>query len=320
MVLLPVVTIETRNDLEQVEAWTFFTGSVGSLAITIWFMQVLWKFPSFLKRIRAENADPEVIVRLVAFQDLNRLRIVFRLMFVVPLLILACDGIRADGPHVIAKTAGAVDILSMVGGIGCVVSSVITLLIFFPRSIAREAGYATRARTHPSQMQSKSGQGPVTKSNPIAQQQQRSGDQQHQSAQSQRDASFSIQHRDMMSPGSSNFPYSPGFPRSPAITSQFQNHSIAETSSVTRPQPAHRRTMSGSPYAGTPTTPVPSDPLTGTAAQSRHPYISPATPEVGPGVHVSIQTSIRGDSTFFTRQGGGKVMLGDEELPAYIGD
>ncbi|KAG8773340.1 hypothetical protein FRC12_002571 [Ceratobasidium sp. 428] len=320
MVLLPVVTIETRNDLEQVEAWTFFTGSVGSLAVTIWFMQVLWKFPSFLKRIRAENADPEVIVRLMAFQDLNRLRVVFRLMFVVPLLILACDGIRVDGPHVIAKTAGAVDILAMVGGIGCVVSSVITLLIFFPRSIAREAGYATRARTHSSQMQSKSGHAPVTKGNPVPQQHQSAPQQQHQSVQSQRDASYSIQHREILSPGSSNFPYSPGFPRSPGIASQLQNQSIAETSSLTRPQPAHRRTMSGSPYAGSPTTPVPSDPLTGTASYSRHPYISPATPEVGPGVHVTIQTAVRGDSTYFNRQAGGKVVLGDEELPAYIGD
>ncbi|CEL58388.1 hypothetical protein RSOLAG1IB_08495 [Rhizoctonia solani AG-1 IB] len=157
IVLLPLVTLETRHDVQQVEAWTFFTGSVGSLIITLWFFRVLWKFPSFLKRIEAENAEPEVIVRLVAFQDLNRIRIFFRLMFVIPLLVLACDGIRANGPHHIAGTAGAVDILAMVGGIGCIVSSVITLLIFFPRSIAREQGYDTRARTRShSAMQSRS--------------------------------------------------------------------------------------------------------------------------------------------------------------------
>ncbi|KAF8748686.1 hypothetical protein RHS01_10637 [Rhizoctonia solani] len=129
VVLLPLVTLETRHDLQQVEAWTFFTGSAGSLIITLWFFKVLWKFPSFLKRIEAENAEPDVIVRLVAFQDLNRIRIVFRLMFVIPLLILACDGLRSDGPHHIIGTAGAVDILAMVGGIGCIVSSVITLLV-----------------------------------------------------------------------------------------------------------------------------------------------------------------------------------------------
>ncbi|ELU44424.1 hypothetical protein AG1IA_01550 [Rhizoctonia solani AG-1 IA] len=169
VVLLPLVTLETRHDLQQVEAWTFFTGSAGIRELpwawcyffVIEFILTLlinrWKFPSFLKRIEAENAEPDVIVRLVAFQDLNRIRIVFRLMFVIPLLILACDGLRSDGPHHIIGTAGAVDILAMVGGIGCIVSSVITLLIFFPRSIAREQGYTARARTrsHPT-MQTKS--------------------------------------------------------------------------------------------------------------------------------------------------------------------
>ncbi|CAE6495168.1 unnamed protein product, partial [Rhizoctonia solani] len=157
VVLLPLVTLETRHDLQQLESWTFFAGSVGSLIITIWFFKVLWKFPSFLKRIQDENAESEVIVRLVAFQDLNRIRIIFRLMFVVPLLILACDGLKSNGPHTVSKTAGAVDILPMVAGIGCIVSSVITLLIFFPRSIAREQGYATRTRTRSqSAMQSES--------------------------------------------------------------------------------------------------------------------------------------------------------------------
>ncbi|QRV98492.1 hypothetical protein RhiJN_26511 [Ceratobasidium sp. AG-Ba] len=308
VILLPLVTIETRDQLEQVEAWTFFTGSVGSLAITLWFIQVLWKFPSFLKKIQDENADPEVIVRLVAFQDLNRLRIFFRMMFVIPLLILACDGIRADGPHVIGKTPGAVDILAMVGGIGCIVSSVITLLIFFPRSIAREAGYATRARTHTSQMQSKSGQAPATKSQPTFQQ--RSIIRQEQQAARERE--------EMRSPGSSNFPYSPGFPRSPAVVSQNQIHSLTDTTSVTRPLPAHRRTISSSLGAGSPTTPVGSDPLNAASAQPRRPF-GANTPD-GATVQVTIQTTVRGDSSYFGRPSGGTVVLGDEELPAYIGE
>ncbi|KAG8678799.1 hypothetical protein FRC09_019538 [Ceratobasidium sp. 395] len=35
----------------------------------------------------------------------------------------------------------------MLGAIGCIVSSIITLLIFFPRSIAKEAGYKPRQKT-----------------------------------------------------------------------------------------------------------------------------------------------------------------------------
>lgn len=37
--------------------------------------------------------------------DYQRLRVVFRLMFVLPLLVLACDGLQENGPHVINKTA-----------------------------------------------------------------------------------------------------------------------------------------------------------------------------------------------------------------------
>ncbi|KAG8699880.1 hypothetical protein FRC08_005062 [Ceratobasidium sp. 394] len=46
--------------------------------------------------IEAGNADPEVIVGLMEFEDFNHLRIVFRLMFIIPLLALACDGIKPD--------------------------------------------------------------------------------------------------------------------------------------------------------------------------------------------------------------------------------
>ncbi|KAF8725205.1 hypothetical protein RHS02_08338, partial [Rhizoctonia solani] len=237
VVLLPLVTLETRHDLQQVEAWTFFTGSAGSLIITLWFFKVLWKFPSFLKRIEAENAEPDVIVRLVAFQDLNRIRIVFRLMFVIPLLILACDGLRSDGPHHIIGTAGAVDILAMVGGIGCIVSSVITLLIFFPRSIAREQGYTARARTrsHPS-MQTKSAKSGIV-SRP------------HLTVQSRH------------------------------TRSQRTTVGEIEVEPLQRPLAAH-----------------------------------PLSPT---GVQVTVQTTTRGDSSYF---GGPTVQLGDEALPSYVGD
>ncbi|KAG8758054.1 hypothetical protein FRC11_004082 [Ceratobasidium sp. 423] len=240
IILLPLVTLETRHDLQQVESWTFFTGSVGSLIITVWFFKILWKFPSFLKRIQDENAEPEVIVRLVAFQDLNRIRIVFRLMFVIPLLTLACDGLKSNGPHPISRTAGAVDILAMVGGIGCIVSSVITLLIFFPRSIAREQGYATRARTR------------------------------SQSAMQSKSAPKSMVSR----------------PRLTIQSRQSRSHrtTVGEigVESIQRPSPS----------------------------AAAHP-LSPT------GVQVTVHTTVRGDSSYFDRP---TVQLGDESLPAYVGD
>ncbi|KAG8793525.1 hypothetical protein FRC16_010919, partial [Serendipita sp. 398] len=125
------------------ESWTFFAGGVGSLLITLWFLVVLFKFPKFLKRVRNEGAEADVVVRLTTFDELNRIRVGFRFFFAGPLLILAVDGIL-PGYHPINTNQFWTDLLSMVGGIGCIVSSILTLLIFFPRSIAKEAGYKAK--------------------------------------------------------------------------------------------------------------------------------------------------------------------------------
>ena len=75
------------------------------------FLYVLWKFPKFLKHVKAEGADPTVVVRLTTFYQLNvcfilkytsigwtnrhkqLARVVFRFLFTVPLLIVAVDGL-----------------------------------------------------------------------------------------------------------------------------------------------------------------------------------------------------------------------------------
>lgn len=250
IVLLPLVTLETRHDVQQVEAWTFFAGSIGSLIITLWFFKVLWKFPSFLERIIAEDAEPEVIVRLVAFQDLNRLRIVFRLLFVIPLLVLACDGIKTDAPRRVLDKAGAVDVLAMIGGIGCIVSSVITLLIFFPRSIAREAGYTTRAR-------------------------------------------------------SSNLHSKSGAPKQSVVASRAYRTSKAHgTSEVAQQQQQQVRSVGRTSVRSIGTIQLQRPPT----AHSHSPLDEPLTPPSG--IHVTVQTTTRGDSSYFGRP--------DDELPTYV--
>jgi len=76
------------------------------------------------------------IVRLTKFSELNTIRVVFRLLFTVPLLILGVDGVR---PHKhVNENMFATDFLAMVAGFGCAISSAITLVIFFPRSIEGE--------------------------------------------------------------------------------------------------------------------------------------------------------------------------------------
>lgn len=140
---MPTLTVLTRADPYKCEAWTFFAGGVGSLLITLWFLVVLAKFPRFLKRVKQEGAEADVVVRLTTFDELNRIRVGFRFFFAAPLLVLAVDGVLG-GKRPINSNPFWTDLLSIVAGISCVTSSILTLLIFFPRSIAKEAGYKAK--------------------------------------------------------------------------------------------------------------------------------------------------------------------------------
>jgi hypothetical protein len=68
---MPTLTVLTRADPYKCEAWTFFAGGIGSLLITLWFLVVLAKFPRFLKRVKQEGAEADVVVRLTTFDELN---------------------------------------------------------------------------------------------------------------------------------------------------------------------------------------------------------------------------------------------------------
>lgn len=136
VIYMPLVTIFTRSDPLKGEAYTFLAGSLGSLSLTLWFVPVLWTFPGFLKNLRREGVDLATIVRLTKFSELNTIRVVFRFLFTIPLLILGIDGCR---PHNdINESALWTDFLVVLAGFGCSISSAITLVIFFPRSVEGE--------------------------------------------------------------------------------------------------------------------------------------------------------------------------------------
>ncbi|CAL1711663.1 unnamed protein product [Somion occarium] len=145
---MPLTALITRKDVNTCDAYIFLVGSAGSTITTICFLYVLWRFPGFIRHVKAEGADPSVVVRLATFYQLNLARVVFRFLFTIPLLVIALDGI-IDGPHNINKNVFWADFLHMIAGIGCFVSTCITLLIFFPRSITSEAGYRPKAPTLP---------------------------------------------------------------------------------------------------------------------------------------------------------------------------
>ncbi|KAF8806628.1 hypothetical protein BYT27DRAFT_7224369 [Phlegmacium glaucopus] len=133
---MPLISILTRSDPLKNEAYCVLGGSLGGLCLTIWFLPILWSFPSFLNNLRSEGVDTATIVRLTKFSELNTIRVVFRFLFTVPLLILGVDGVR---PHShVNESLFATDFLVLVSGFGCIISSAITLVIFFPRSIEGE--------------------------------------------------------------------------------------------------------------------------------------------------------------------------------------
>ncbi|KIY46096.1 hypothetical protein FISHEDRAFT_25686, partial [Fistulina hepatica ATCC 64428] len=140
---VPTMTLIQRHDLDQCLGWIFSLGSAAGTLTTIFFLYVLYKFPAFLRHVKTDGAEPDVVVRLIIFYQLNIARVLFRFIFTVPLLILGLDAI-IRGNHPINQSNFWADFLLMLGGIGCVMSSAITLLIFFPRSATRESGFVIR--------------------------------------------------------------------------------------------------------------------------------------------------------------------------------
>ncbi|KAH0829045.1 hypothetical protein J3R83DRAFT_2500 [Lanmaoa asiatica] len=133
---MPLTTFVSRRQLDSCLAWTLLVGSSASTATSLAFLYVLSRFPAFIRRVKDDGAAPNVVLRLVYFYQLNLGRIIYRFLFSLPLFVLSLDGVQGN-------------FLLMVGGIGAFVSSAITLLIFFPRSLTQELGYNIIAVTKP---------------------------------------------------------------------------------------------------------------------------------------------------------------------------
>ncbi|KAH9039882.1 hypothetical protein EDB85DRAFT_1928390 [Lactarius pseudohatsudake] len=131
---MPLTTMIARHNILTIDAWIFLVGTLSSSTTNVIFIYVLVRFPVFLRHVKAEGAAPELI------------RIVFRFLASTPLLILAVDGIR--GAHRINRSLFWSDILLMISAIGQVISSLITVMIFFPRSVTKENGYHPRVASN----------------------------------------------------------------------------------------------------------------------------------------------------------------------------
>ncbi|KAN0137766.1 hypothetical protein V8E53_004250 [Lactarius tabidus] len=149
---MPLTTMIARHNILTIDAWIFLVGTLSSSTTNVIFIYVLVRFPVFLRHVKAEGAAPEIVVRLATFYELNLIRIVFRFLASTPLLILAVDGIH--GAHHINRNMFWTDILLMFSAIGQVISSLITVMIFFPRSVTKENGYHARMASNVAAIQS----------------------------------------------------------------------------------------------------------------------------------------------------------------------
>ena len=55
----------------QCLAYVFVVGSVAGTSTTLLFLYVLARFPWFIRHVKAEGAEPEVVHRLATFYELN---------------------------------------------------------------------------------------------------------------------------------------------------------------------------------------------------------------------------------------------------------
>lgn len=138
---MPLTAFASRRNLELTQPWIFLVGSSASTSTTLCFLYVLARFPAFLEHVKKGGAEPDVVVRLTMFYFLNKGRVIFRFLYSIPLFIVAIDAVQ--GSHPVVSSWFALDFLLMISGIGCFISSAITLLIFFPRPITFECGYKT---------------------------------------------------------------------------------------------------------------------------------------------------------------------------------
>ncbi|KAH0588538.1 hypothetical protein H2248_004366 [Termitomyces sp. 'cryptogamus'] len=145
---MPITVLATRFNIDTCLAYIFLVGSAVGTTTTLCFLYVLARFPWFITYVKAEGAEPDVVIRLATFYQLNLIRVAFRFLFTLPLMVIAIDALHKGDHHPIINDPFAADFLLMMGAIGCTVSSAITLLIFFPRSITRESGYKTKVSSY----------------------------------------------------------------------------------------------------------------------------------------------------------------------------
>jgi len=68
---MPLTTTVTRSDPDMCLAKLLLVGSSASALTTISFLYILGNFPGFIRQVKAGGAEPDVVIRLATFYQLN---------------------------------------------------------------------------------------------------------------------------------------------------------------------------------------------------------------------------------------------------------
>lgn len=128
---MPIVGGVSSDNVTTCVAWTFIAGSVGSLVPTLGFIPMLARFRSYILEMEIRGMDQPTLLQLFKFQELNRARLGFRLVFILSFFGLGLDWARDVRP--LKGSAFWTDLLGYLGSIGYMASSALTLAICFPR-------------------------------------------------------------------------------------------------------------------------------------------------------------------------------------------
>ncbi|RXK37257.1 hypothetical protein M231_05478 [Tremella mesenterica] len=133
------------DDPQAMELHIFTAGSIYSALFTLSSVYVIWKFPALIDSVRSQGGSRVVIERLKYHRRLTQYRMVSRVIFVACFLVcipppntsagtnkqsLSIDGFTPE-EHIAHDPFGT-DLLLMVGAMGLVGSSIISVYMFFP--------------------------------------------------------------------------------------------------------------------------------------------------------------------------------------------
>lgn len=88
----PRLTTHDDTSLSHLQGNFFIVSVIQQAACNLVFQYVVARFPALIATTRALGGAPEVVVRLFWFHELNKVRLVFRWLYVFSMGILAFEG------------------------------------------------------------------------------------------------------------------------------------------------------------------------------------------------------------------------------------